>query len=368
MKGKENKRINRGVKKVLFGLASIILLLVLAVGALVLNIVIGSGLNGSVKQRIMMAGIIMMNQGETLSDMNSNDKPNMAYLWDDDIPSYDLNNTKLLEDSKENIKPYIPSFFWSSGNKILESNFRMKPKLLTYELKTGDNNPAMIICPGGGYLIRTEKEEGTDIAEWLNANGISAFVLDYRLTPYGLPVSLGDAQRAIRYLRYHADEYNIDPDRIGIMGFSAGGNLAATLGTHYDSGNPNAHDSIENMSSRPDLMVLCYTATSNTGEFAFPFAKIVLGNNPSKEMIDFYTIDKQVTSNTPPAFIWQTKTDDIVSVQNSYMYADAFETNNVPYELHLFPSGPHGLGLAKEQEGAMEWPDLCIKWLRAQGF
>lgn len=227
--------------------------------------------------------------------------------------------------------------------------------------------PVIIIAPGGGYAYRAE-HEAYPVANWLNSIGISAVVLQYRVAPYQHPVPLADMQRAIRLVRSKSLEWNIDPNRVGILGFSAGGHLASTAGTHFDLGNESAEDKIEQFSSRPDLMVLCYPVIT-MGEYTHNGSRTnLLGENPKAEMVNLLSTELHVSEQTPPAFIWHTADDASVAVENSLLFTTALRRKKVPFELHIFESGRHGLGMAEDHPEAKAWPALCENWLRKRGF
>jgi len=231
---------------------------------------------------------------------------------------------------------------------------------------------AIVICPGGGYG-GLAPHEGVDYARFLNEQGIAGFVLKYRLAPAGYhhPAMLQDAARALRTVRARASEWNLDPKRIGIMGSSAGGHLASTLLTHFDAGQPDDKDSIERQSSRPDLGILCY-AVITMGEFTHQGSKNnLLGKEPSPELVQNLSNELQVTKDTPPAFIWHTWEDNAVPVENSLQFAAALRKANVPFDLHIYQKGGHGLGLGSSKwdpEHRHPWTQDCIYWLKAQGF
>jgi len=228
---------------------------------------------------------------------------------------------------------------------------------------------AVLVLPGGGYARLSDVKEGSDVAKWLNSLGISAFVLKYRLGPrYNQPVPLLDAARAMRTVRYRAKEWNIDATRIAILGFSAGGHLASTLGTKFDAGKPDAKDEIDKVSSRPDLMVLLYPVIT-MGEFTHAGSKKnLLGDNPTPELIKLYSNDLQVTKETPPTFLMHTMTDAGVPVENSMSFAAALRKNGVPFEFHLYEQGPHGVGLAPTNPYLASWAARCADWLALHGF
>lgn len=228
---------------------------------------------------------------------------------------------------------------------------------------------AVIVCPGGGYLHLATDKEGDQVARWLNSIGVQAFVLKYRLGPrYHHPVELGDAQRAIRTVRFRAAQYHIQPDRIGIMGFSAGGHLASTAGTHFDSGNPDAADPIDRVSCRPDFLVLGYPVISFTQHVHVGSMHALLGENPDPELVALLSNELQVTPQTPPTFLFHTTADQTVPVENSVMFYLALHKAGVPAEMHLYEEGPHGVGLAPTDEALSSWPARLADWLRVRGL
>lgn len=231
---------------------------------------------------------------------------------------------------------------------------------------------AIVICPGGGYSKLAPHEAG-DYARFLNEAGIAGFVLKYRLGSDGYrhPCMLQDAARAVRTVRARAGEWKLDPKRIGIMGSSAGGHLTSTLLTHFDAGKPDATDPVERQSSRPDLGILCYPVIS-LGEFGHGGTRSnLLGKDPAPELIRELSNELHVTRDTPPCFIWHTYEDGTVPVENSLQFAEALRKAGVPYDLHIFQKGPHGLGLGTRDwnpEKRHPWTRDCVFWLRAQGF
>ena len=230
---------------------------------------------------------------------------------------------------------------------------------------------AVIICPGGAYWGLAFKHEGEAVAEWLNSLGISAFVLKYRLpdTTIMLNKTIGplqDAQEAMRIVRRNAQEWNINPNKIGIMGFSAGGHLAATLSTHY---NDKVYDTEDTTSARPDFSILIYPVISMQNEITHGGSRNnLLGENPSKELVDKYSNELQVDSLTPPAFLVHSMDDGAVPVENSIRYALALKNNKVTCELHVFKSGGHGYGLGHSNNTESNWPKLCEAWLQNMGM
>ena len=228
---------------------------------------------------------------------------------------------------------------------------------------------AIVVCPGGGYG-HLARHEGHDIAVWLNGIGVTAVVLKYRLGPkYQHPAMMQDALRAIRYTRSKASEWKIDPNRVGVMGFSAGGHLASTAATQFNVGDPNASDPVEKLSSRPDLLILCYPVVTMTDPFAHKGSRRnLLGENPPGQLIDLMSSEKWVTDQTPPTFLFHTGDDSVVPVENSLMFALALRKKKVPYELHVYEHGRHGVGLASDDPTLNTWPRLLENWLRARGF
>ena len=230
----------------------------------------------------------------------------------------------------------------------------------------------IVICPGGGYG-GLAPHEGADYARFLNEYGVAGFVLKYRLGSGGYrhPVMLQDAARAVRLVRDRAGEWKLDPHRIGIMGSSAGGHLASTLVTHFDAGKPDAADLVERQSSRPDLGILCY-AVITLGQFTHQGSKQnLLGKDPSPELVRELSNELQVTKDTPPCFVWHTYEDSGVPVENSLQFAEALRRAGVPFDLHIYQKGPHGLGLGTRDWNPGKrhpWTRDCIFWLQAQGF
>jgi acetyl esterase/lipase len=226
----------------------------------------------------------------------------------------------------------------------------------------------VIVCPGGGYFMLADNHEGKQIASWLNSFGVSAFVLRYRHAPrYHHPAPLHDAQRAIRLVRSRAKKWRVDPNRIGIIGFSAGGHLASSTGTHFDKGIPEAKDPVDKESCRPDFMILGYPVISFTEPFTHVGSRNnFVGGNPA--LAELFSNEKQVTAQTPPTFLLHTSEDRVVPPQNSIVFYMALLKAGVPAELHIYEKGPHGVGLAKKRPGISGWPASCQTWLGERGF
>lgn len=237
--------------------------------------------------------------------------------------------------------------------------------------KKNATGQAVVICPGGGYSILAYDWEGTDVAKWLNSKGVTAIVLKYRLPNSNSNIvpdksPLMDAQRAIRMVRANAEKWNVKKDRVGIMGFSAGGHLASTAGTHFDNGNANSPDSIERLSCRPDFMILMYPViTMSKPTMHSGSRNALIGQHPDSKLADFYSAELNVTKQTPPTFLAHATDDKGVPVENSLMFYQALKDNNVSAEMHLYPKGGHGFGLALGIPETESWTDRCIDWLRA---
>jgi acetyl esterase/lipase len=228
----------------------------------------------------------------------------------------------------------------------------------------------VIVCPGGGYRALAMDHEGRQVAEWLNSLGLSAFVLKYRLGPrYRHPAPLQDAQRAIRWVRQRAGEFGVKPNQIGIWGFSAGGHLASTAGTHFDSGNPTAAEPLERQSSRPDFLVLGYPVISFTTEYTHKGSRRnLLGEPADPKLAALLSNETQVTAQTPPTFLFHTNADAGVPPENSVLFYLALRKAGVPAEMHIYEQGRHGVGLAPTNAVLSSWPARLADWLRVRGL
>jgi len=231
---------------------------------------------------------------------------------------------------------------------------------------------AMIICPGGAYASLAP-HEGVHYALWLNEQGITGFVLKYRLgtSGYRHPAMMQDVLRAIRYVRAHAAGWKLDPNRVGVMGSSAGGHLASTAITHFDAGNPDAPDPVDRFSSRPGLGILCYPVITMGQHTHSGSRRNLLGENPDLKLVESLSNEKQVTRHTPPTFIFHTFEDATVPLENSLDFAAALRRNGVPFSLHIYPKGGHGIGLGSAQwnpDQRHSWTTECAIWLKEQGF
>lgn len=258
----------------------------------------------------------------------------------------------------------------SSG--IVRISLVQQPMIDVYlPSKQNATGQALVVCPGGGYGILAYDWEGTDIAKWLNANGIAAIVLKYRLPNSKSNIDpklspLLDAQRALRFVRANAEKWNIKKDKIGIMGFSAGGHLASTAGTHFDKGNPNATDSIDRISSRPDFMILMYPVITMSQPYMHQGSRNnLIGTMADSATAKYYSNDLQVTGETPPTLLVHATDDKAVPVENTLSFYQALKNNGVPAEMHIYPYGGHGFSLAIGKGYLQTWTDRCMEWLRS---
>ena len=277
-------------------------------------------------------------------------------LWPEGIPNY--KETATVEK-------------WDTSDIIAVTNVQ-NPEIAVYlPAKRQATGQAVIICPGGGYWALAYDFEGIDVAKWLNSKGIAGIVLKYRLptsdgqiVPYESP--LMDAKQAMRLVRYHAEEWNINPERIGIMGFSAGGHLASTLGTHFDYGNLYSTDLVERISCRPDFMILMYPVITMTKPFMHKGSRnALIGEFPETTLAENYSNELQVTDDTPPTFLIHAGDDKGVPVNNSLVFYQALVDNDIPAEMHIYPTGGHGFSLAINKGHLSQWTDSCIEWIKS---
>jgi acetyl esterase/lipase len=262
-------------------------------------------------------------------------------------------------------------YLWPSGAPgAVGVEEQDKPHLEIFAASGTGPRTAVIVCPGGGYTHLAYEKEGTRIAEWLNLRGITAFVLTYRLAPrYRYPAPILDGYRSVRWVRSHAQQFAIAPDRIGMWGFSAGGHLVGIVGTHFDDGNPKAADPIDRVSDRPDFVISSYGALTLQEGVAKPGAmSTLLVDRVTPELIDDMSPDKHVTAQTPPYFLYATTTDQSVPALSSVVFYTALVRAGVPAEIHIFQQGPHGTALAQSYPALSAWPGLLENWLRLNGW
>ena len=245
-----------------------------------------------------------------------------------------------------------------------------EPTLTVYlPSKEQNTGVAVVICPGGGYGIEAMDHEGYDVADFLQSHGIAGIVLKYRL-PYGhSELPLQDAQQAMRMVRFHAEEWRIDPTKVGIAGFSAGGHLASTLSTHFDSGKKDAEDTIDRLSSRPDFSILLYPVVTFKEEWGHMGSREnLIGKTNDWRIIERFCNELQVTSQTPPAFIALADDDTAVKPRNSIEYYLALKREGIPAELHIFKEGGHGFGMHKTGKAHDQWPLMVVEWMKAMKY
>ena len=249
------------------------------------------------------------------------------------------------------------------------------PQLMITRVRSETPTAAVVILPGGGYNGHAMDHEGYQFAKWFESLGVTSAICTYRLRGkgnggkgYGHPAPMRDAQRAIQTLRARAKELNVDPERVGVIGFSAGGHLCSTVSTHFTDASNSSADPIARVSSRPDFSILCYPVIA----FGKPYThkgsqRNLIGSDPAEELLESLSNERQVSKQTPPTFLFHTGKDTVVPAQNSIDYYTACLQNGVAAELHVFPEGRHGLGLAQKLPGAAQWPKLCESWLRRLG-
>jgi acetyl esterase/lipase len=267
------------------------------------------------------------------------------------------------DDAQSNTTPVS---LWNGHAPAAVDKYASEDAWITVHRPQRANGAAIVICPGGGYRVKMMGPEGHRIAEWLNRHGITGFVLDYRLPAGRAFVPLLDAQRALRTVRAHAKEWDLDPARIGIMGFSAGGHLASTAETHFDDGNPAAADAIDRVSCRPDFAILVYPVIAMGEHMTHSGSQhSLLGENPSAELVKLFSNEKQVSPRTPPTFLAHARNDNAVPPENSKAFYEALRANKVPAQYLELPSGGHGLNGYK---GPMwdAWQENSLLWLAEQ--
>lgn len=256
---------------------------------------------------------------------------------------------------------------WPKGAPDSKGNTELDKSTLTIFLpeETEATGTGVVVFPGGGYSHLAMEKEGYKVANWFNKRGVAAFVVKYRLGKrYQHPSQLQDAQRAIRMVKNKSEEWNVDPGKLGIMGFSAGGHLASTAGTHFEQSNSDADDEISRLSSRPDFMILIYPVITMQMDYTHQGSRNhLLGDNPESDLVTYLSNELQVTDQTPPTFIIHSSNDTVVPVENSLQFYKSLRDYNVSAEMHVFEDGPHGFGLAEDFPQLSGWPDLLHTWL-----
>ncbi|MDD6309391.1 MAG: alpha/beta hydrolase [Clostridia bacterium] len=254
---------------------------------------------------------------------------------------------------------------WENGTPYYDEAIgQPETEIIPYLLEGDAVRPCVIVFPGGGYTHRAY-HEGEPVAQWLNSIGIHAFVLEYRIHPYTYKAILADALRAVRFVRYHAAEFGIDPQKIGTLGFSAGGHLASCTAFCYDMAELNENDPVDKVSSRADLSVLCYPVVSLASYANHGSRESFLGDEMNNwTLIRRFSAEENVTENTPPIFMWHASDDLAVPVENSLQLATALRRKSIPFALHVYPFGGHGKGLATDLPMMSAWADTCAEWLR----
>jgi len=286
---------------------------------------------------IAAAGLVLAQEAPAPTSTS----PAPLQLWPEKVPG------KLRADEKDwpNITPYL-----------LPSDRGVRP--------------AVLICPGGGYGHLAMDHEGHQIAQWLNRIGVHGFILQYRHAPqYSHPIPMTDALRAMRTVRARASEWNVDPERIGIIGFSAGGHLASTVGTHFDYGNPLSEDIIEKTSSRPNFMILVYPVITFANDYThLGTRKNLIGDPPDPALLASYSNEKQIQPFTPPTFLVHSSDDKVVPVENSLKFYQGLSWQGIPAEMHIYQYGGHGYGLAPNDPILNSWVQRCEDWMKYRGI
>jgi len=275
--------------------------------------------------------------------------------------------------SAETTAPQKTELLWPNGAPGAKGNDDVDKPSLTICLPSKETatGTAVVICPGGGYGHLSMDREGQQIADWLNSIGVAGFILKYRHggNGYRHPAPLQDAQRAMRIVRSRAKEWDIDPERIGIMGFSAGGHLASSAGTHFQNNYYDAKDAIDKKSCRPDFMILLYPVITMDDSFTHSGSKRgLLGENPDKELVENLSNEKQVTPETPPTFLVHSNEDKAVPVENSIYFYLALRKAGVPAEMHIYLKGSHGSAIEKKFGLISTWPERCADWMKVRGL
>ena len=283
--------------------------------------------------------------------MNVHAEPTVIPLWPEGVPDAQPNggNEYIQDDRVYNVQVPTLTYFPAPPEKA--------------------NGSVAIVCPGGGYVRLSLVNEGNGLTKWLNSLGVSVFVLKYRLKEYGHPAPLRDVLRAVRIVRSRAAEFGVDPHRLGIVGSSAGGHLAACAGTLYNHPAGKTGAALDAVGARPDFLVMQYPVILMDGPFVHHSSLgSLLGKNPPPDLVALLSVDRQVTKETPPTFIIATAEDTSVPLENAVAFYSALRRAGVPAELHLYEKGPHGFGLRKDLGSTSEWPKRAEEWLRSHGW
>ncbi len=299
---------------------------------------------------LVLVGVIMMGAG-------AYSQSKVIDIWNGKVPGSIANS---------DYKEVVDSAYW------IKLRFITNPSLQVYPAPADKNTgTAVVVCPGGSYYGISFINEGIKVAEWLNCLGISAFVLHYRLPDDAIMKNksiapLQDGQQAMRIVRSHAKEWGIDPEKIGIMGFSAGGHLASTVSTHF---NEKVYETKDTTSARPDFSLLIYPVISMDSTIThWGSRENLLGSSPTPESVKHFSNELQVNSETPPAFMVHSMDDGAVPVENSIEYALALKKYKINCELHIYQAGGHGYGLSQWGGTQSAWPESCRKWLETNGY
>jgi len=273
--------------------------------------------------------------------------------------------------------PVVPLYDGKAPQAVGDSDAD-KPSITVFKSEK-PNGAAVVVCPGGGYGFLADDHEGKQVAEWLNTLGVTAFVLKYRIVTKDRPgpvhpAPLTDAQRAIKLVRLKAKDFEIDPKRVGIWGFSAGGHLASSAATHWDLGLGNGN-AIDNVSCRPDFCILAYPViTMEDGVTHGGSKRNLLGEKPDEKLVESLSNEKQVTKHTPPVFIFHTSADTAVLPENATRFYSACKKAGVPVEMHIYEKGRHGVGLGRDpkwtggEKSVATWPDRLAEWMKSRGL
>lgn len=342
---------------------------------------LGTGMERKMKKKqilaMLLCGLVLTTAGcNNNAGKTNNNAQNTSTTDNNTTPAPTATPVPTVYDSsaaseKYSNHPFIP--LWESIEDVPYSGTSVSgtiPKIIPYIAQNNTNGGCVIICPGGGYVQLATDKEGKAPAEEFNNNNITAFVLQYRVNSYQHDAIMSDVFRAIRYVRANAEEFGIDPDKIAIMGSSAGGHLA-TMALEYYSEDTQSLDEIDKVSAKPNFGILCYPVISLKDEKTHELTrKTFLGsdNEHNAELIKKYSGEENVTKDMSPVFIWHCEPDAAVPVENTKDFATAMDKANVPYEMHIYKTGAHGLGLAKDNEEVSKWFPDCIKWLQEYGY